>query len=83
MLIAIIFSPLIDIAIFLIRIKYHHEEQSDLPNIFRASTFVVIRHRKTSIAITITLLMLSNVGMKFFSSPFFSSSDRAGLAVHR
>jgi len=80
--VAVVFAPLIGLVILPNKIEHHQKQESNLLKIFRATLLAAMRSPKKTIVITITLFILSIVGMKFVSHQFFPSSDRAELLVN-
>ena len=80
--VAVIFTPILGLAFLPDKLEQHHQQESKLLQLFRATLLICMRAPKTTICITIMLFMLSIAGMKFVPQQFFPSSDRPELLVN-
>jgi multidrug efflux pump subunit AcrB len=80
-LVAVLFTPLLGLAILPKTIKMHHEKKSRLAMAFSRVLGVSMRWRWTTIAFTALAFLLSLGGMQFVQQRFFPSSDRNELIV--
>ena len=80
--VAVVFSPLIGVALLPAALKHKQQtEPGPIMRRFRKLLDRAMRAPKATIAITIVLLILSIVGVRWVPQQFFPSSDRPELLV--
>jgi multidrug efflux pump subunit AcrB len=79
--VAVVFTPLLGVAILPKKLAHHAEGPSALERGFRAVLLVCMRHRWLTIAATAALFCGALAGMGFVQQQFFPASDRPELIV--
>jgi len=80
-IVAVLFAPLIGVALLPKTMKGHHEKPGRLTGLFVAVLRTAMRWRWTTVLICIGLMGLSIVGMTHVQQQFFPSSDRNEVLV--
>lgn len=80
-IVAVLFTPLLGVAILPKTMKQHHEKKGRLASLFSASLRLAMRFRYVTIVVTVAAFGLSLFGMGFVQQQFFPSSDRSELVV--
>ncbi|MFN5683656.1 efflux RND transporter permease subunit, partial [Bradyrhizobium sp.] len=80
-LVAVLFTPLLGVTILPASLPSHHAEAGRLTRMFRAMLDACMRHRWTTIIVTVLIFALSVFGMRFVQQQFFPSSDRNELVI--
>lgn len=80
-IVAVLFAPLIGVALLPAAMKRHAEHEGRLMRLFRGMLVAAMRWRWVTIATTLVFLVLSIVGMGFVQQQFFPSSDRNEILV--
>ena len=80
-IVAVLFTPLLGVAILPAKIKGHHEEKSRLGQIFSRLLLVCMHHRWKTVSVTVAVFFVALFGMMFVQQQFFPSSDRAELVI--
>jgi multidrug efflux pump len=79
--VAVVFTPLIGVALLPKTITKHHHKQGWLSKGFSAALGACLRFRWVTIAVTIGIFGLSIAGLSLVQQQFFPSSDRPELIV--
>ncbi|MBB4952077.1 multidrug efflux pump subunit AcrB [Agrobacterium vitis] len=79
--VAVVFTPLIGVAILPKSMKKHHEHQGWFAKAFSRSLRLCLQFRWVTIAVTIGVFGLSIAGLSLVQQQFFPSSDRPELIV--
>ncbi|MEZ0314074.1 MAG: efflux RND transporter permease subunit [Myxococcota bacterium] len=79
--VAVVFSPLIGVAVLPKVLKHKHAGPSRFARVFRSVLLVCMRHRWLTIGATVAAFAISVFCMKFVQQQFFPSSDRSELLV--
>jgi len=79
--VAVLFAPLLGVTILPAKMKGHDHASGRVSAIFSRTLLVCMRHRWTTIGVTLAAFALALFGMKFVEQQFFPSSDRAELIV--
>ncbi|QCI66899.1 efflux RND transporter permease subunit [Phreatobacter stygius] len=79
--VAVLFAPLLGVAILPATMKQHHEQKSRFATVFASVLLACMRFRWATIAITVLVFALSVFGMRFVQQQFFPASDRLELIV--
>jgi multidrug efflux pump len=79
--VAVVFTPLIGVALLPKTITKHHHKQGWLSKGFSAALGSCLRFRWVTIAVTIGIFGLSIAGLSLVQQQFFPSSDRPELIV--
>ncbi|MGH6924131.1 MAG: efflux RND transporter permease subunit [Propylenella sp.] len=81
-IVAVVFAPLIGVAILPGKPKQHTETEPGRVNrIYRRSVVAAMRWRWSTIVLTLVLMGAAIFGMRFVSQQFFPASDRPELLV--
>ncbi len=80
-IVAVLFTPLLGVAILPAKIKAHHETKGRSAQKFSRLLVVCMQHRWTTIGVTVGAFLLALVGMQFVPQQFFPSSDRDELII--
>ncbi|MFN5527534.1 efflux RND transporter permease subunit, partial [Bradyrhizobium sp.] len=80
-IVAVLFTPLLGVTILPASLPSHHAEAGRLTRMFRAMLDACMRHRWTTIIVTVLIFALSVFGMRFVQQQFFPSSDRNELVI--
>jgi multidrug efflux pump subunit AcrB len=80
-IVAVLFTPLLGVAILPAKMKGHHGAKGRLAQAFSRLLLFCMRHRWTTISVTVAAFLLSLIGMQFVQQQFFPSSDRSELVV--
>ena len=80
-IVAVLFTPLLGVAILPAKIKGHHQEKGRVGRLFSRVLLVCMRHRWITIGLTVAAFLLAVFGMKFVQQQFFPSSDRSELVI--
>ncbi|MGA8865021.1 MAG: efflux RND transporter permease subunit, partial [Gallionella sp.] len=80
-IVAVLFTPLLGVTILPAKLKGHHEAKGRFGQIFSRLLVVCMRHRWTTIGMTVAAFLLALFGMQFVQQQFFPSSDRDELIV--
>ncbi|MGJ5201917.1 efflux RND transporter permease subunit [Bradyrhizobium sp. HKCCYLR20261] len=80
-IVAVLFTPLLGVTILPASLPAHHAEGGRLTRMFRAMLNACMRHRWTTIIVTVLVFGLSVFGMGFVQQQFFPSSDRNELVI--
>ncbi|CCD93032.1 putative component of multidrug efflux system (RND family) [Bradyrhizobium sp. ORS 375] len=80
-IVAVLFTPLLGVTILPASLPAHHAEGGRLTRTFRAMLNACMRHRWTTIIVTVLIFGLSVFGMGFVQQQFFPSSDRNELVI--
>ncbi|CCE03703.1 efflux RND transporter permease subunit [Bradyrhizobium sp. STM 3809] len=80
-IVAVLFTPLLGVTILPATLPSHHAEAGRLTRMFRAMLNACMRHRWTTIIVTVLVFGLSVFGMRFVQQQFFPSSDRTELVI--
>jgi multidrug efflux pump subunit AcrB len=80
-IVAVLFTPLLGVAILPAKIKGHHEEKSRPAQMFSRLLLVCMHHRWITISVTVAAFLTALFGMQFVQQQFFPSSDRAELVI--
>ncbi len=80
-IVAVLFTPLLGVAILPATIKGHHEEKSRPAQMFSRLLRVCMHHRWITISVTVAAFLIALFGMQFVQQQFFPSSDRAELVI--
>ncbi|OLP42525.1 efflux RND transporter permease subunit [Rhizobium oryziradicis] len=79
--VAVVFTPLIGVALLPKTIAKHHEHQGWVARSFSSMLVACMRFRWVTIAVTIGIFALSIAGLSLVQQQFFPSSDRPELIV--
>jgi multidrug efflux pump subunit AcrB len=80
-LVAVLFTPLIGVALLPAAMQGHHGEKGRVARAFSAILETCMRRRWTTIVLTLAALVVSLYGLRFVQSQFFPASDRPELIV--
>ncbi|WFU82493.1 efflux RND transporter permease subunit [Bradyrhizobium sp. CIAT3101] len=80
-IVAVLFTPLLGVAILPAEIKGHHEQKGRVARLFARLLLLCMKHRWTTISVTVAAFLLALFGMNFVQQQFFPSSDRAELVI--
>jgi multidrug efflux pump subunit AcrB len=80
-IVAVLFTPLLGVAILPDKMKNHHEKKGRFASAFACVLGLSMRWRWAIIAVTLAAFALSIFGMSFVQQQFFPSSDRNELIV--
>ncbi|MCA1952051.1 MAG: efflux RND transporter permease subunit [Hyphomicrobiales bacterium] len=80
-IVAVLFAPLIGVALLPKTMTSHHDKPSRLQAGFSRILNVAMRRRWLTIGVTIAMFAASFYGMRFVEQQFFPSSDRKELLV--
>ncbi|MGL4290961.1 MAG: efflux RND transporter permease subunit, partial [Phreatobacter sp.] len=80
-IVAVLFAPLLGVAILPATMKQHHEQRGRFATIFTGMLTACMRFRWATIAVTVLVFLLSVFGMRFVQQQFFPASDRPELIV--
>ena len=80
-IVAVLFTPLLGVAILPSRMKGHHEKQGRFSAAFGHTLRFCMNHRWLTIGVTIATFLLSIVGLGYVQQQFFPASDRNELIV--
>ncbi|MBN8942197.1 MAG: efflux RND transporter permease subunit [Rhizobiales bacterium] len=80
-IVAVLFAPLLGVAILPATMKQHHEQKGRFASIFASLLIACMRYRWATIAVTVLVFLLSVFGMRFVQQQFFPASDRPELIV--
>ncbi len=80
-IVAVVFTPLLGVALLPKSMKKHHEEPGWFTRLFRSVLHACVRFKWLTIAATLALFVGSLVGMGFVQQQFFPSSDRPEVIV--
>ncbi|OUX59592.1 MAG: ACR family transporter [Afipia sp. TMED4] len=80
-IVAVLFTPLLGVAILPAKMKGHHEEKGRVAQMFARLLFFCMHHRWTTIGVTVAAFLIALFGMKFIPQQFFPSSDRSELVI--
>ena len=79
--VAVLFTPLLGVAILPAKLKSHHAEKGRFGRLFSRMLLACMRRRWITIGVTLAMFLLSLGGMGLVQQQFFPSSDRAELIV--
>jgi multidrug efflux pump subunit AcrB len=79
--VAVLFAPLVGVAVLPSTLARHAEHQGRLMSWFRRTLVTAMTYRWRTIALTFAVFGLSLVGMAFVQQQFFPSSDRNEILV--
>jgi multidrug efflux pump subunit AcrB len=79
--VAVLFAPLLGVTFLPARMAHTHAEPGGVRRLFHRVLILAMRHRWTTIALTVGLFALSVAGMRLVEQQFFPSSDRPELIV--
>ncbi len=79
--VAVLFAPLIGVALLPKRMKHHAEKRGRFLQAFRAFLLLAMRWRWVTVALTVGCLGLAVYGMRFVPQQFFPASDRPEILV--
>lgn len=79
--VAVLFAPLLGVAILPATMKRHHDQKGRFERIFAGMLTACMRFRWITIAVTVLVFLLSVFGMRFVQQQFFPASDRPELIV--
>ena len=79
--VAVLFTPLLGVAILPAKLKSHHAEKGRFGRLFSRLLLACMRRRWITIGVTLAMFLLSLGGMGLVQQQFFPSSDRAELIV--
>ena len=79
--VAVIFSPLLGVALLPSTAKHAHAEPGRVMRVFRTALLATMRYRWATILFTLGIFALSIYGLRFVSQQFFPASDRPELLV--
>jgi len=80
-IVAVLFTPLLGVAILPSRMKGHYEKQGRFSAAFGHTLRFCMNHRWLTIGVTIATFLLSIVGLGYVQQQFFPASDRNELIV--
>lgn len=80
-IVAVLFTPLLGVAMLPAKVKGHHEQKGRVGQMFARLLLFCMNHRWSTIAVTVAAFLLALFGMQFVQQQFFPSSDRAELVV--
>lgn len=80
-IVAVLFTPLLGVAILPAKMKGHHDEKGRVAQMFARLLFFCMHHRWTTIGVTVAAFLIALFGMKFIPQQFFPSSDRSELVI--
>ena len=80
-IVAVLFTPLLGVAILPAKMKAHHETEGKSARRFSRLLVLCMQHRWTTIGVTGGAFLLALVGMQFVPQQFFPSSDRDELII--
>jgi len=80
-IVAVLFTPLLGVTILPAKMKGHHEEKGRLAKMFERLLLFCMRHRWSTISVTVAAFLLALFGLQFVQQQFFPSSDRAELVI--
>jgi multidrug efflux pump subunit AcrB len=80
-IVAVLFTPLLGVWLLPETMKKHHDKPGLFSSLFSSLLRFCMRHRWLTIVVTLTMFVLSVVGMGFVQQQFFPSSDRNELIV--
>ena len=80
-IVAVLFTPLLGVAILPATMKGHHEAKGRFGRMFSRLLLICMHHRWVTISVTIAAFFLALFGMQFVQQQFFPSSDRDELIV--
>src|SRR6185295_15405801 len=64
-IVAVLFTPLLGVSILPAKIRGHHEEKGRAGQLFQRVLLACMRHRWTTIGVTVTVFLLAVFGMQF------------------
>jgi multidrug efflux pump subunit AcrB len=79
--VAVLFTPLLGVAILPAKMKSHHEQKGRAAQLFARLLLFCMHHRWMTIGVTVAAFLLALFGMNFVQQQFFPSSDRAELVI--
>lgn len=79
--VAVLFAPLVGVAVLPSNLARHAEHQGRLMSLFRRTLTTTMEYRWRTIGFTLAIFALSLVGMGFVQQQFFPSSDRNEILV--
>lgn len=77
--VAVLFAPLLGVTLLPKTMKHHSEEPGRLRKAFHRLLLTAMRHRWTTILLTVAVFAFSIYGMRFVEQQFFPNSDRTEL----
>ncbi len=80
-IVAVLFTPLLGVAILPTKLKNHHGSKDRVQLIFGRVLALCMHYRWTTIGVTVTAFILACYGMTFVEQQFFPSSDRSELVL--
>ncbi|BCH21574.1 efflux RND transporter permease subunit [Mesorhizobium sp. L-8-3] len=80
-MVAVVFTPLLGVALLPKTMKKHHDKPSRLATVFSRVLDGAMRWRWLTIVVTVAIFGASLYGMRFVEQQFFPSSDRPELLV--
>ncbi|AMJ59399.1 efflux RND transporter permease subunit [Bosea sp. PAMC 26642] len=80
-IVAVLFAPLLGVALLPKTMKKHHDKPSRLSTMFSHVLVGAMRWRWLTIGVTVAMFSVSLYGMRFVEQQFFPSSDRNELLV--
>jgi multidrug efflux pump len=80
-IVAVLFTPLLGVAILPSRMEGHHEKQGWFSAAFGRALRFCMNHRWLTIGVTLGAFLLSVFGLSYVQQQFFPSSDRNELIV--
>jgi multidrug efflux pump subunit AcrB len=79
--VAVLFTPLLGVAMLPAKMKGHHEQKGRVAQIFARLLIFCMRHRWETISVTAAAFLLAVFGLQFVQQQFFPSSERAELVI--
>jgi multidrug efflux pump subunit AcrB len=80
-IVAVLFAPLLGVAILPAELKHKHQGPGPIARGFRRLLIQAVRFRWVTIALTVLVFAASLYGMGFVQQQFFPSSDRSELVI--
>ncbi|CCE08403.1 putative component of multidrug efflux system (RND family) [Bradyrhizobium sp. STM 3843] len=80
-IVAVLFTPLLGVTILPAKMKGHHEGKGRVAQMFSRLLLFCMRHRWSTVAVTVGAFLLALVGLQFVQQQFFPSSDRDELVI--
>ncbi|HZC94587.1 MAG TPA: efflux RND transporter permease subunit, partial [Bradyrhizobium sp.] len=79
--VAVLFTPLLGVAMLPAKMKGHHEQKGRVAQMFARLLIFCMHHRWKTISVTVAAFLLALFGLQFVQQQFFPSSDRAELVI--
>ncbi|MGJ4946218.1 efflux RND transporter permease subunit [Bradyrhizobium sp. HKCCYLS1011] len=80
-IVAVLFTPLLGVTILPAKMQGHHEGKGRVAQMFSRLLLFCMRHRWSTVAVTVGAFLLALVGLQFVQQQFFPSSDRDELVI--